>query len=57
LVNGVDIYRDINSGITNYEAKNWEQFGENIGDASAKIFLGAEELQRVIPEDKNLFLY
>ena len=57
LVNGVEIYHDINSAITNYRASNWEQFGENVGDASAKVFLGATELEKVFPEDKNLFLY
>jgi hypothetical protein len=30
---------------------------EDIGDASAKVFLGAVELERIFPEDKNLFLY
>lgn len=52
LVNGVDIYNDINSGITDFKASNWEKFGEDIGDASAKVFLGAEA-----PENKDLFLY
>jgi hypothetical protein len=41
LVNGVDIYHDIDSAISNFKSSNWEQFGENIGDASAKVFLGA----------------
>jgi hypothetical protein len=44
LVNGVEIYNDINSAITDYRASNWEKFGEDIGDASAKVFLGAVEL-------------
>jgi hypothetical protein len=57
LVNGVDIYNDIDHAITNFKSSNWEQFGENVGDASAKVFLGAEELVKVMPQDKNLFLY
>merc|ERR1712046_90033 len=51
LVNGVEIYHDIDSAITDYRASNWEKFGEDIGDASAKVFLGAEELIKFIPED------
>jgi hypothetical protein len=52
LVNGIDIYRDINAGITDYRASNWEKFGEDIGEASAKIFLGSQ-----LDENKDLFLY
>jgi hypothetical protein len=39
-VNGVDIYREIDDSITQYKAGNWETFGKDIGEASAKIFLG-----------------
>jgi hypothetical protein len=28
LVNGVEIYHDIDSGIKDFKAKNWEKFGE-----------------------------
>jgi len=43
LLNGKDIYAEINSGISDYKAGNWENFGKDIGQASAKIFIGAKE--------------
>lgn len=43
LVNGVDIYNDIENADSNWEHEKYEQFGENIGDALAKIIVGAQD--------------
>jgi len=40
LINRKDIYREIKTSITDYEAQNWESFGYNIGEAAAKVILG-----------------
>lgn len=41
LVDGVQIYGDINKGVEAYKAQEYEQFGEDIGDALALLILGA----------------
>ena len=40
LLNGVDIYNDIDSAISNWDNSNYYNFGENLGDALAKVFVG-----------------
>jgi len=40
VVNGVSIFKDTESSVTNYEAGKFEAMGENIGDALAKLLLG-----------------
>jgi len=40
LINGVDIYNDIDHAVDNWDTHNYEKFGENIGDALAKILIG-----------------
>jgi hypothetical protein len=40
LINGRDIYSEINTAITDYSAKNWQGFGYNVGEAAAKVILG-----------------
>lgn len=40
LVNGVDIYHDIDNGIKDYESSSWNSFGKDIGNAAAKLLLG-----------------
>lgn len=40
IVNGVTIFHDTESSITNYEAGKFEAMGENIGDALAKLLVG-----------------
>jgi hypothetical protein len=42
VVNGKSIYKEINAGITQYEAQNWKGFGYQIGEAAAKLLLGEE---------------
>jgi hypothetical protein len=42
LLNGHQIYNDIESGIENYDVQKWEPFGENVGNALAKLIIGEE---------------
>jgi len=43
VVNGKDIFSEIKSAVSDYEAANWEDFGYQVGEAAAKTILGAEE--------------
>ena len=45
LVNGKDIYADIESALTEYKGSDWYHFGYHCGNAAAKTFLGAEEMK------------
>ena len=42
LLNGHDIYDDIESGITEYDSQEWEPFGKSVGNALAKLIIGEE---------------
>jgi len=44
MVNGVDIFRELSTGYTNFFAKQYEQFGMSIGSALALVFIGSEIL-------------
>ena len=44
LVNGVDIYHDIDNGIKDFKSQSWNNFGKDIGNASAKLLLGNIQL-------------
>ena len=46
LLNGHDIYNDINAGISEYKAQQWEPFGESVGHALAKLILGEEPTEQ-----------
>lgn len=48
IVNGMDIYHEIDDSIDQYKAGQWFEFGKDIGEASAKLILG---------EKQPLFLY
>ena len=37
LVNGVEIFHEVDSAISDYDASNFEGFGENIGKAMAQV--------------------
>ena len=43
LIHGVDIYNEINDAITQYDASNYEGFGEDVGKAMAQVLIGAEQ--------------
>ena len=42
VVNGVNIYHDIERAIDAYHTKSWKDFGKNIGDATALVIFGEE---------------
>jgi len=42
MVNGKDIFGEIESAVTDYESANWEDFGYQVGEAAAKTILGEE---------------
>jgi len=44
LVNGTDIYNDIEGAISTWDQGEYEQFGEDVGDALAKIIVGMEDM-------------
>jgi len=53
LINGVQIYHNIDDGITAYREENWEAFGENVGMGLAKLLLGESKAA----QENNFFLY
>ena len=52
LINGVQIYQDIEGGLKDYKAEQWEAFGEDVGNGLAKLLLGEQEA-----EENNVFLF
>jgi len=42
MINGKDIFAEIEDSITQYHNGNWEKFGEDVGMAAAKTILGSE---------------
>jgi len=40
LINGKDIFHEINTAVADYKAGQWEDFGINVGEAAAKVILG-----------------
>lgn len=55
VVNGAQIYHEIDDSITQYHNQQYEKFGEDVGFALAKLVLGEEE--KAMVEHHNLFLY
>ena len=43
IVNGVEIYKEMSAAYTNYQAKEFEGFGRDIGVAMSLVFIGAGE--------------
>jgi len=50
-VNGVDIYHDLSAAYTNYLAKEYEQFGQDVGAALALTFIGPAGVGKLTNED------
>ena len=42
IVNGVQIYHDVEHALSSYKAKKWHDFGLNVGHATALVILGKE---------------
>jgi len=51
MVNGIDIYHDLSAAYTNYLAKEFEQFGKDIGAALALTFIGPAGVGKLTNED------
>lgn len=43
VVNGVEIYHEIDGAITSYHSSQWETMGEDIGEALSNIFLKSQQ--------------
>ena len=52
IVNGRQIYHDVDDSITQYDNKSYEAFGHDIGDALAKLIIGDAQ-----KEQEKLYLY
>lgn len=44
LLNGTDIYNDIEDAITSWNSGSYEKFGEDVGDALAKVIVGMDDM-------------
>ena len=40
IVNGVQIYEEINDSVLQYKSSHWNAFGFDVGEALAKLFIG-----------------
>ena len=45
LVNGVEIYHEVDDAVAQYEAGSYKGFGEDIGKALAQVFVGEVQEQ------------
>merc|ERR1711935_790334 len=59
MVNGKDIFNEIEASVADYKAEEWEQFGVEVGTAAAKTILGDDEEpeEEIEEEEQDLFLY
>ena len=54
LVNGIDIYHEIDTAVSDAKSGNWKDFGFNVGEAAAKVLIGAEEAQKAEADKKKM---
>lgn len=54
VVNGVDIYKEMNAAYTNYQTKNYEAFGKDIGVSLALVFIGASNAAKLNPAEAKV---
>ena len=53
MINGVEIYHEVETAITDYNNGDWSGFGYNLGEAAAKTILG-EESQLIIKQQNKM---
>lgn len=53
FVSGVDIYRELSAAYTNFFAKQYHQFGIDIGAAFALVFIGPAQASKLSDDDQN----
>lgn len=46
IINGVQIYHEVDTAVTDYKNEDWNGFGYNIGQAAAKTILGEESQKK-----------
>lgn len=54
IVNGVQIYKEVDDSIVEFENQQYRQFGDDVGTALALLIIGDEPSKT---EEVNLFLY
>jgi hypothetical protein len=54
MINGVQIYGEIKTAVSDYENAKWGDFGYNIGLAAAKTILGEEEEQLPVFDSQEI---
>lgn len=54
MVNGVQIYEEITTAVSDYEQAKWGDFGYQIGQAAAKTLLGEEQLPIFATQDSKI---
>ena len=52
LINGNDIYSEVDSSVKAYENQKWEEFGEKLGQAVSKTLLGSEDYTTYSKKEK-----
>mmetsp|Transcript_2653 Transcript_2653/g.4447 ORF Transcript_2653/g.4447 Transcript_2653/m.4447 type:complete len:262 (-) Transcript_2653:76-861(-) len=53
IINGVEIYQEMSEAYTNYQAKEYEQFGEDLGASLALVFIGSQASNKVLTESQS----
>lgn len=54
LINGVQIYGEVNTAISDYEKAQWGDFGYNIGEAAAKTLIGEISQNQIAAQDMKM---
>jgi len=57
VVNHVEITKEIQTSIEDYDKKDWKDFGYQVGKAAAQVLLGEASPNHVKNSAQNLFLY
>lgn len=50
IINGKQIYTEVNTAITDYHNAQWQDFGYNVGEAAAKLILGEKPVPAPVNE-------
>lgn len=54
IVNGAQIFTEIETAVSDYESGNWGDFGFQIGEAAAKTILGETDLPMFATQDSKM---
>lgn len=53
IINGRQIYSEVNNAITDYHSAQWQDFGYNVGMAAAKLIVGDKPVPAPVSETKK----